>query len=62
MPGVTGLLVQSERRGTAPGWPGAEPIEGGLSRARGGIEAERYRLFRVETLPGLPPAAVLPRP
>jgi 4-amino-4-deoxy-L-arabinose transferase-like glycosyltransferase len=61
-PGVTGLLVQSERRGTAPGWPGAEPIDGGLSRARGGIEAERYRLFRVETLPGLPPAAVLPRP
>jgi 4-amino-4-deoxy-L-arabinose transferase-like glycosyltransferase len=61
-PGVTGLLVQSERRSTAPGWPGAVPTDGALARMRGGIEAERYRLFRVETVPGLPPAAVLPRP
>jgi 4-amino-4-deoxy-L-arabinose transferase-like glycosyltransferase len=62
VPGVTGLLVQSERRRTAPGWPGAETIEGGLRRMRDGIEAERYRLFRVETVPDLPPSAVLPRP
>jgi 4-amino-4-deoxy-L-arabinose transferase-like glycosyltransferase len=64
-PGVTGLLVQSERRDSAPDWPEAEPVarEGGsLRRERRGIEAERYRLFRVETGPGLPPAAVLPRP
>ncbi|NKC30140.1 glycosyltransferase family 39 protein [Falsiroseomonas selenitidurans] len=65
VPGVTGLLVQSERRDSAPDWPGAEPIrraEGPLIRARGGIEAERYRSFRIETTMELPPTAVLPRP
>ena len=64
-PGVTGLLVRSERRSGAPNWPGAEPValpEGLLVRERGGIEAERYRSFRVETRPDLPPAALLPRP
>lgn len=64
-PGVTGLLVQSERRSGAPAWPGAEPVgsaEGSLVRARRGIEAERYRRFRVQTRPGLPPSALLPRP
>ncbi|QYU67105.1 hypothetical protein J4558_19420 [Leptolyngbya sp. 15MV] len=64
-PGVTGLLVQSERRGSAPDWPGAEPVaraEGSLIRARRGIEAERYRLFRVETRAAMPPIALLPRP
>jgi len=63
-PGVTGLLVQSERRDSAPDWPGAEPVrraEGSLVRARRGIEAERYRLFRVATRPDLPPAALMPR-
>jgi 4-amino-4-deoxy-L-arabinose transferase-like glycosyltransferase len=63
-PGVTGLLVQSERRDSAPDWPAAEPVarEGGsLMRARRGIEAERYRLFRVAIRPDLPPAALLPR-
>ncbi|WP_237214668.1 ArnT family glycosyltransferase [Falsiroseomonas oryziterrae] len=63
--GVTGLLVQSERRDSAPDWPGAEPArrpEGALIRARRGVEAERYRTFRVETRPDLPPAAILPRP
>ncbi len=62
--GVTGLLVQSERRDSAPDWPGAEPVAreaGSLVRARRGIEAERYRLFRVTTRPDLPPAALLPR-
>jgi 4-amino-4-deoxy-L-arabinose transferase-like glycosyltransferase len=62
-PGVTGLLVQSERRDSAPDWPGAEPIRRApLVRERRGIEAERYRAFRVETRADLPPAAVLPRP
>jgi hypothetical protein len=64
-PGVTGMLVQSERRDSAPDWPEAEPvrrIEGSLIRARRGIEAERYRVFRVETRPGQPPTALLPRP
>jgi 4-amino-4-deoxy-L-arabinose transferase-like glycosyltransferase len=64
-PGVTGLLVQSERRDSVPDWPGAEPVgraAGPLTRERNAIPAERYRLFRVETTPGLPPAAVLPRP
>jgi 4-amino-4-deoxy-L-arabinose transferase-like glycosyltransferase len=64
-PGVTGLLVQSERRDSAPDWPGAEPVarpDGPLRRSRRGIEAERYRAFRVETRAGLPATAVLPRP
>jgi hypothetical protein len=63
-PGVTGLLVRSERRGEGPPlWPGAEPVSGlRLVRSRDGIEAEGYRLFRVTTAPGQPPAALLPRP
>lgn len=65
-PGVTGLLLRSERRGEwPPNWPGAEAIagpEGRLLRTRRGVEAETYRLYRVRTGPGLPPAAVLPRP
>ena len=61
-PGASGLLVQSERRDSAPDWPGAEPLGASLVRARGGIEAERYRLFRVAVTPDLPAAAVLPRP
>jgi 4-amino-4-deoxy-L-arabinose transferase-like glycosyltransferase len=63
---VTGLLVRSERRGEGPPlWPGAQPVpgpEGRLVRSRGGIVAEAYRLHRVTTAPGQPPAAVLPRP
>lgn len=61
-PGATGLLVQSERRQSAPDWPSAEPLGRSLIRARRGIEAERYRAFRVETTPDLPAAAILPRP
>ena len=63
--GVTGLLVRSERRSGLPNWPGAEALdlpEGLLVRRRGDIEAERYRSFLVETRPGLPPIALLPRP
>jgi hypothetical protein len=61
-----GLLIRSERRGEGPPlWPGAVPIEGDacrLIRARGGQEAEAYRLFRVRTAPGQPSSVVLPRP
>ncbi|HEY4250899.1 MAG TPA: glycosyltransferase family 39 protein [Roseomonas sp.] len=58
-----GLLVRSLRRGEgAPLWPGATATGTVLIRARHGIEAERYRLHRVATAPGLPPAAVLPAP
>lgn len=61
--GVTGLLVRSERRGEGPPlWRGATPLEGGLVRSRRGVEAERYRLFRVETPAWLLPSATLPRP
>jgi hypothetical protein len=64
-PGVTGLLVRSERRTGPPNWPAAEAVglPGGLLvRQRGGIEAERYRSFLVETRSGPPPTALLPRP
>lgn len=65
-PGVTGLLVRSERRGEGPPlWPGAEPLPEGedrLVRSRDGIEAEAYRLHRVTTGAGQPPAAILPKP
>ncbi|WP_338147173.1 glycosyltransferase family 39 protein [Neoroseomonas oryzicola] len=65
-PGVTGLLLRSERRGEwPPNWPGADEIagpDGRLLRSRRGIEAEAYRLYRVTTATGQPPAAVLPRP
>ncbi len=61
-PGLSGLLVQSERRGTTPQWPAATLLEARIARSRRGIEAEGYRIFRVETGPELPPAAILPRP
>ncbi len=61
-PGATGLLLQTERRAYAPEWPGAARQPATLERSRRGILAERYRTFRVETLPDLPPAAVMPRP
>lgn len=61
--GRSGLLVRSLRRGEGPPlWPGAVASETVLARARHGIEAERYRLHRVETGPGQPPAAILPPP
>ncbi|WP_338662704.1 glycosyltransferase family 39 protein [Pararoseomonas sp. SCSIO 73927] len=60
--GRAGLMLRSLRRGEgAPLWPGAAPL-GEVVRAREGVEAERYRLFRVETPPGEEPAALLPRP
>jgi 4-amino-4-deoxy-L-arabinose transferase-like glycosyltransferase len=61
-PLLTGLLVRSERRGEGPPlWPGAAPAAS-LLRARGGIEAERYRLFLVRTGSGGAPSVLLPRP
>jgi 4-amino-4-deoxy-L-arabinose transferase-like glycosyltransferase len=64
--GVTGLLLRSERRGEGPPlWPGAQALpepQGRLVRSRDGIEAEAYRLHRVTTGAGQPPAVVLPRP
>jgi len=64
--GMSGLLVRSERRGEGPPlWPAAAAVPGEagrLERRRHGILAEGYRLFRVRTGPGQPPAAVLPRP
>lgn len=61
--GGTGLLVRSERRGDGPPlWPGAVALDERLARTRHGIEAEGYRLHRVETAAGQPPAARLPRP
>ncbi|MBV9756077.1 MAG: glycosyltransferase family 39 protein, partial [Alphaproteobacteria bacterium] len=49
MPGRTGLLVQSIRRTTpfdAVGWPAITPV-GTITRARDGVPADRYRLYRV---------------
>ncbi len=58
--GQAGLLVRSERRGDGPPlWPGAA-ADGDVVRQRRGIEAERYRLFRVAVAPGHPPLALLP--
>ena len=60
--GRAGLMLRSLRRGEGPSlWPGAVPA-GELVRARDGVEAERYRLLRVETPAGQQPAALLPRP
>ncbi|WP_426957515.1 glycosyltransferase family 39 protein [Muricoccus radiodurans] len=62
VPGQAGLMVRSVRRGEgAPDWPGAVAV-GELRRVRDGEEAERYRLYRIETPAGGLPAAVLPRP
>ncbi|MCR0981405.1 glycosyltransferase family 39 protein [Roseomonas populi] len=61
-PGRTGLMLRSLRRGEgAPLWPGAVRV-GEVLRGRDGVEAERYRLFQVETPPGREPSALLPRP
>ena len=61
-PGRAGLMLRSLRRGEGPSlWPGAVPV-GEVLRTRRGIEAERYRLLRVETPAGAQPMALLPRP
>ncbi|MFB9972231.1 hypothetical protein ACFFMP_20660 [Pseudoroseomonas cervicalis] len=57
--GLRGLLVRSERRSGPPLWPGAVE-QGGVTRSRKGIEAERYRLHGVVVTAGTPPLALLP--
>jgi hypothetical protein len=62
-PAGTGLLLISERRRDGPDpayWSGAAQI-GRLIRARDGVEAEAFRVYRVTTMMGAP-AVVLPRP
>ena len=60
---ATGLLLISDKRGGPPDpalWSAAQEI-GGLVRARAGVEAERFRVYRVTMRAGAP-SAVLPRP
>ncbi|SHJ47178.1 Dolichyl-phosphate-mannose-protein mannosyltransferase [Roseomonas rosea] len=60
--GQGGIMLRSLRRGDGPSlWPGAAPI-GEITRSRHGVEAERYRVLRVETPAGEQPAALMPRP
>ncbi|MBP0443909.1 glycosyltransferase family 39 protein [Roseomonas sp. SSH11] len=60
--GQGGVMLRSLRRGEGPSlWPGAAPI-GEIIRSRSGVEAECYRLLRVETPAGEQPMALLPRP
>lgn len=62
LPPGPGLLVRSARRGDGPPlWAGAGPPEGEVVRSRRGVEAERYRLHRLDGPPGVP-LALLPRP
>lgn len=59
---ATGLLLISERRREGPNpaeWSGAEQI-GRLTRARGGVEAETFRVYRATITRGAV-AVVLPR-
>ena len=58
----TGLLLISERRQEGPDpaqWSQVEQI-GRLTRSRGGVEAEAFRVYRATILSGAP-AVVLPR-
>ena len=60
----TGLLVRTARRADTPEWPNWTHIVrlGMLSRARNGMVAEEFRLYRVTTT-GQPAAlALMPRP
>ena len=62
-PAATGLLLISERRREGPDpayWSGVEPI-GRLIRARDGLEAEAFQVYRATIMSGAP-AVVLPRP
>jgi 4-amino-4-deoxy-L-arabinose transferase-like glycosyltransferase len=58
-----GLLVRSARRDAAPAgeWERIVPL-GEIDRARGGMTAERFRLYRVEGRAGDTPIAAMPRP
>jgi 4-amino-4-deoxy-L-arabinose transferase-like glycosyltransferase len=60
----TGLLLRSTRRADPPDpafWATAEPV-GELTRARHGLTAETFRLYRVRARPDAPAIVLLPRP
>ncbi len=62
--GKAGLLVRSARRDDHPDpsrWAEITPLAG-LTRARGGMTAEAFRLYRVVGKPGDTAIAVMPRP
>ena len=61
--GAPGLLVRSARRDEAPSgdWARIERL-GVIDRARGGMTAESFRLYRVAGRAGDTPIAVMPRP
>jgi 4-amino-4-deoxy-L-arabinose transferase-like glycosyltransferase len=63
LPGQTGLLLRSARRTGKPDpklWPGAVDI-GHLTRARNGVAAESYTIYRVNAPLGLPAVWLPPR-
>jgi 4-amino-4-deoxy-L-arabinose transferase-like glycosyltransferase len=60
----TGLLVRSARRADPPDaadWAALAP-DGELTRGRGGVTAEVFRLYRVRGQAGGEPIVVMPRP
>ncbi len=62
--GRTGILVRSARRDDRPDparWSSITPLTQ-LSRARDGMAAEAFRLYRVTGRPGDDPVVVMPRP
>jgi 4-amino-4-deoxy-L-arabinose transferase-like glycosyltransferase len=62
--GRTGLLLRSARRDDSPAaadWSAITPL-GLLSRSRGRMTAEAFRLYRVVGRPGDDPIVVMPRP
>lgn len=61
--GQVGILVRSARRDAAPAgdWQRITPL-GLVDRARGGMTAETFRLYRVEGRAGDTPIAAMPRP
>ncbi len=63
-PAAPGLLVRSLRRGDPPNaalWDSMTPL-GTVQRARNGVVAEEYALYRVVPRPGIPAGVRLPHP
>jgi len=62
--GQTGLLVRTARRADTPEWPSWRDILrlGMLSRARNGMVAEDFRLYRVTATDQIAGLAIMPRP
>jgi len=61
--GRPGLLLRSARRADPPesaGWSTLAPVAT-LTRGRGGVTAETYRLYRVVGAPGPTPIVTMPR-